>query len=201
MERKQGQRTGSPRDIYVARADGESMAPTQVTKSSGDEGEHDWQALPKCTKTGTADNDTLTGTSGRYVLCGAAGEDSIDGVGGNHILITGAGNRLAGPAGNDILNGARARTPPPMPAHADLANLTTGFAKEGGQQDALVNLERLNGSSAADTWSGRARSTCSTATAAQTGSAPRTDVHATPPTVERAATAPLETATRSRSVP
>jgi len=105
VERKQGQRTGSPRYIYVARADGSSMAPTQVTESSGDEGEHGWQALPKCTKTGTADNDTLTGTSGRYVLCGAAGEDSIDGVGGNHILITGAGDRLAGPAGNDILNG------------------------------------------------------------------------------------------------
>jgi uncharacterized repeat protein (TIGR01451 family) len=60
----------------------------------------------RCTKVGTAGNDTINGTANADVLCGLSGNDSLVGAAGNDILVGGPGaDRLRGSKGNDTLFG------------------------------------------------------------------------------------------------
>jgi hypothetical protein len=60
----------------------------------------------KPTITGTANNDTLNGTSGNDVIAGLAGNDTINGNGGNDIVCGGAGtDTISGGDGNDTMTG------------------------------------------------------------------------------------------------
>jgi hypothetical protein len=59
-----------------------------------------------CTKTGTANAETISGTSGADVICAGGGNDTVKGLGGNDILKGESGNdKLLGGVGDDTLDG------------------------------------------------------------------------------------------------
>lgn len=85
---------------------------------------------------GSADPETLRGTSGMDIMCGLGGDDLITGRGRRDVLAGGAGadrlsggrgnDRLSGGAGNDVLNGGRG----------------TDRCRGGPGRDTLSNCER-----------------------------------------------------------
>jgi hypothetical protein len=87
------QATGGPSRVFLARADGTSSSPPQITNGSVGEQSPDWQPLPRCTKRGTAGNDTLVRT---WVATSCAA--------------SGATTRSRASGANDILVAARATT-------------------------------------------------------------------------------------------
>lgn len=73
------------------------------------------QAVPPCTITGTAGNDTLNGTTGADVICGLGGNDTINGGNGADTISGGSGDdtvdggnsddTVYGDYGNDVMGG------------------------------------------------------------------------------------------------
>jgi Ca2+-binding RTX toxin-like protein len=150
-----GNVAGGASNIYVANADGSSTQPTQLTSLGGIN--PDWQPIPVCTKTVNADNDPLTGTIGKDVLCGDNRNNTINGAGGNDIILAkGGADNLTGALGNDTLNGGPGTdTVLYLGSTAVKASLTTEFATGVGS-DVLLGVENLTGSGANDRLTGSA---------------------------------------------
>jgi Ca2+-binding RTX toxin-like protein len=129
------QATGGPSRVFLARADGTSSSPPQITNGSVGEQSPDWQPLPRCTKRGTAGNDTLVRT---WVAtsCAASGATTRSRASGaNDILVGGPGNdRLIGSGGSDVVDGGPGTDTALYPRTAPVtANLTSGFARSVAQ--------------------------------------------------------------------
>jgi Ca2+-binding RTX toxin-like protein len=109
-----------------------------------------------CTKTGTANAETISGTSGADVICAGGGNDTIKGLGGNDVLKGDAGNdTLLGGVGNDTLDGGLGTDTASYSASltAVIASLATNSATGEGS-DTFLGVENLLGSSKADTLTG-----------------------------------------------
>jgi Ca2+-binding RTX toxin-like protein len=111
---------------------------------------------PSCTKTGTANAETISGTSGDDVICAGGGNDTIKGLGGNDTLKGEDGNdTLIGGVGNDSLDGGpgtdTASYAPSLTAV--IASLATNAAT-GEDSDTFAGTENLLGSSKADSLTG-----------------------------------------------
>ena len=111
-----------------------------------------------CTKTGTSNSETITGTSGADVICGRGGNDTIKGSGGNDTLLGEGGNdTLLGGTGDDTLNGG---TGTDTASYSESltevrASLDTNSATGEGS-DTFLDVEKLLGSSKADSLTGSA---------------------------------------------
>ena len=109
-----------------------------------------------CTKTGTANAETISGTSGADVICAGGGNDTVKGLGGNDILKGEAGNdKLLGGVGNDTLDGGTGTDTASY--SASLTAVTASVATNtstGEGSDTFVAVENLLGSSKADTLTG-----------------------------------------------
>ena len=111
---------------------------------------------PKCTKTGTANAETISGTSGDDVICGLGGNDILKGLGGNDTLRGAGGNdTLQGGVGNDALDGGTGTDTASYSASltAVSASLATN-SSTGEGSDSFLDVEDLLGSSKADTLTG-----------------------------------------------
>ncbi len=135
---------------------------------------------------GTNSDDTLNGTSGSDIIIGLDGNDVLSGGAGNDILLGGNGNdTVLGGNGNDILSGDNGDDTLDGGAGNDIllggqgvdlarytnatgsitANLTAGIVSGAGVgTDLLTGVERIRGSSFADTY---------VATGFNAGSSPR----------------------------
>ncbi|RCW85186.1 calcium-binding protein [Phyllobacterium bourgognense] len=105
-------------------------------------------------------NDILKGTSAANIIAGLAGNDSIYGRDGNDILIGGAGaDYLDGGNGFDIADYSSSA------AFIDLtADAAGGWSGTGGdaEGDTLVSIEKITGTTDADTFDGSALTTALT---------------------------------------
>jgi Tol biopolymer transport system component len=113
---------------------------------------------PTCTKTGTANAETISGTSGDDVICAGGGNDTIKGLGGNDTLKGEAGNdTLLGSVGNDALDGGLGTDTASYSASltAVIASLATN-SSTGEGSDTFSGVENLLGSPKADTLTGSA---------------------------------------------
>ena len=103
--------------------------------------------VPSCTITGTANAETISGTSGDDVICAGGGNDTVNGLGGNDILLGGVGNdALDGGLGTDTASYSASLT-------AVVASLATN-SSTGEGSDTFLGIEKLTGSSKADTLTG-----------------------------------------------
>jgi Ca2+-binding RTX toxin-like protein len=111
---------------------------------------------PSCTKTGTANAETISGTSGADVICAGGGNDTVKGLGGNDILKGQSGNdKLLGGVGDDTLDGEIGTD---TASYSDsltavIASLATN-SSTGEGSDTFAGVEKLLGSSKADTLTG-----------------------------------------------
>src|SRR5690606_14211724 len=103
---------------------------------------------------GDADDDVLTGGSGRDWITGGAGQDTLSGAQGDDILNGGADNEtIEGGAGADIIIGGYGLD---LASYATSINgvnidLSTGTATDGDAEgDTLVGIEGIIGSGADD---------------------------------------------------
>jgi subtilisin len=115
-------------------------------------------STPSCTKTGTANAETISGTSGADVICAGGGNDTLKGLGGNDILKGEDGNdKLLGGVGDDTLDGGTRTDTASYSASltAVSASLATN-SSIGEGSDSFVGVEKLLGSSKADTLIGSA---------------------------------------------
>jgi subtilisin len=115
-------------------------------------------STPSCTKTGTANAETISGTSGADVICAGGGNDTLKGLGGNDILKGEDGNdKLLGGVGDDTLDGGTGTDTASYSASltAVSASLATN-SSIGEGSDSFVGVEKLLGSSKADTLIGSA---------------------------------------------
>jgi Ca2+-binding RTX toxin-like protein len=114
---------------------------------------------------GTAGNDFIIGNDGNDLLSGGAGNDLLLGGNGDDTLLGGNGNDiLFGDNGNDTLDGGAGNDTVLGGQGIDLArytdatggitaNLTTGIVSGAGVgTDLLIGVERIRGSSFADTY-------------------------------------------------
>jgi Ca2+-binding RTX toxin-like protein len=111
-----------------------------------------------CTKTGTANAETISGTSGADVICAGGGNDIIKGLGGNDILKGEAGNdKLLGGIDNDTLDGGTGTDTASYSASLTgvIASLAANTATGEGS-DTFLGVENLLGSSKVDTLTGSA---------------------------------------------
>ncbi len=109
-----------------------------------------------CTKTGTANAETISGTSGDDVICAGGGNDTVKGLGGNDTLKGEGGNdTLLGGVGNDTLDGGLGTDTASYSASltAVVASLAANSATGEGS-DTFLDVENLLGSSKADTLTG-----------------------------------------------
>ena len=125
--------------------------------------EHSWSftttaAPASCTKTGTANAETISGTSGDDVICAGGGNDTVNGLGGNDTLKGEDGNdTLLGGIGNDSLDGGLGTDTASYSASltAVVASLATNSATGEGS-DSFLGVENLLGSPKADALTGSA---------------------------------------------
>ena len=134
-------------NIYVMNADGTGQGPIDVNPAKDEQ--PDWQPVPVCTMTVSAENDPLLGTSGNDVLCGDNRDNTINGGRGNDMILGGRANdSLTGGLGNDTVDGGSGTDAALYPgASAVRASLATGFATGVGS-DVLLSVEDLTGSRA-----------------------------------------------------
>jgi Ca2+-binding RTX toxin-like protein len=111
---------------------------------------------PNCTKTGTANAETLSGTSGADVICAGGGNDTVKGLGGNDILKGQGGNdKLLGGAGDDTLDGEIGTDTASYSASLTAVNASLATNSSTGEgSDTFVGVENLLGSPKADTLTG-----------------------------------------------
>jgi probable HAF family extracellular repeat protein len=113
---------------------------------------------PSCTKTGTANAETISGTSADDVICAGGGNDTIKGLGGNDTLRgEGGADTLLGGVGNDTLDGGTGTDTASYSASltAVTASLATN-SSTGEGSDTFLGVENLLGSSNADSLTGSA---------------------------------------------
>jgi Ca2+-binding RTX toxin-like protein len=116
------------------------------------------QPAPSCTKTGTANAETISGTSGADVICAGGGNDTVKGLGGNDTLLgEGGADTLLGGVGDDTLDGGSGTDTASYSASltAVTASLATNFSTGEGS-DTFLGVENLLGSSIADSLTGSA---------------------------------------------
>jgi bacillolysin len=113
-------------------------------------------STPSCTKTGTANAETISGTSGADVICAGGGNDTVKGLGGNDILKGEAGNdKLLGGVGDDTLDGDIGTDTASYSASLTAVNASLATNSSTGEgSDTFVGVEKLLGSSKADTLTG-----------------------------------------------
>jgi Ca2+-binding RTX toxin-like protein len=113
-------------------------------------------STPNCTKTGTANAELLSGTSGADVICAGGGNDTVKGLGGNDILKGQGGNdKLLGGVGNDTLDGDIGTDTASYSASLTAVNASLASNSSTGEgTDTFVGVEKLLGSSKADTLTG-----------------------------------------------
>jgi Ca2+-binding RTX toxin-like protein len=148
--------SSDPYDIFLVSTTGGTESRVTTDADINSTSNVDWQPTPRCTRIGTAGNDTLNGTAGKDVLCGLGGNDTINGGGGNDMILGGPGNdTLTGSLGNDIINGGPGTDAANYTSSATgiRASLTTGFATGAGT-DVLSYVENLTGSQAIDRLTG-----------------------------------------------
>jgi Ca2+-binding RTX toxin-like protein len=112
----------------------------------------------ECTLVGTSASETLTGTAGPDDICGRGGNDTIKGLGGDDVLKGEDGNdKLLGRVGDDTLDGGTGTDTASYSASltAVSASLATN-SSTGEGSDTFVGVEKLLGSSKADTLIGSA---------------------------------------------
>src|SRR5215212_5390958 len=111
---------------------------------------------PTCTKTGTANADTISGTSGDDVICARGGNDTIKGLSGSDILRGESGNdTILGGVGNDTLDGGLGTDTASYSASLTAVNASlTTKSSTGEGSDTFSGVENLLGSSKADTLTG-----------------------------------------------
>jgi glucose/arabinose dehydrogenase/PKD repeat protein len=111
---------------------------------------------PNCTKTGTANAETISGTSGDDVICARGGNDTVNGLGGNDTLKGEAGNdRLLGGAGDDALDGGLGTdTASYAPSLTAVTASLAANSATGEGSDTFLGVENLLGSSKADKLTG-----------------------------------------------
>ena len=109
-----------------------------------------------CTKTGTANAETLSGTSGADVICAGGGNDTVKGLGGNDILKGQGGNdKLLGGVGNDTLDGEIGTDTASYSASLTAVNASLATNSSTGEgTDTFLGVENLLGSSKSDTLTG-----------------------------------------------
>jgi hypothetical protein len=116
------------------------------------------QPAPSCTKTGTANAETISGTSGADVICAGGGNDTVKGLGGNDTLLgEGGADQLLGGVGDDTLDGGAGTDTASY--SASLTAVTTSLATNsstGEGSDTFLGVENLLGSSKADSLTGSA---------------------------------------------
>lgn len=112
------------------------------------------------THTGTPGINTLSGTAGNDVMLAHRGDDQINAGAGNDVLKGGSGNDIhnGGPGADRIIGGTGQDTASYAGSPTGVTiNLFTGAASGGDAAgDALVSIERVIGSSGADTLIGSA---------------------------------------------
>ena len=114
------------------------------------------QPPPSCTKTGTANAETISGTSADDVICAGGGNDTVKGLGGNDTLLgEGGADTLLGGVGDDTIDGGAGTDTASYSASltAVTASLATNSATGEGS-DTFLGVENLLGSSKADTLTG-----------------------------------------------
>jgi Bacterial Ig-like domain/FG-GAP-like repeat/RTX calcium-binding nonapeptide repeat (4 copies) len=109
-----------------------------------------------CTRTGTANAETISGTSEPDVICAGGGNDTIKGLGGNDVLKGEAGNdKLLGGVGDDTLDGGLGTDTASYSASLTAVNASLATNSSTGEgSDTFVDEENLLGSSKADTLTG-----------------------------------------------
>jgi Ca2+-binding RTX toxin-like protein len=109
-----------------------------------------------CTKSGTANAETISGTSGADVICAGAGNDTVKGLGGNDILKGQSGNdKLLGGVGDDTLDGDIGTDTASYSASLTAVSASLSTNRSTGEgTDTFVGVEKLLGSSKADTLTG-----------------------------------------------
>jgi Ca2+-binding RTX toxin-like protein len=109
-----------------------------------------------CTKTGTANAETISGTSAADVICAGGGNDTVKGLGGNDILKGQGGNdKLLGGVGGDTLDGDIGTDTASYSASLTAVNASLATNSSTGEgTDTFVGVEKLLGSSKADTLTG-----------------------------------------------
>jgi glucose/arabinose dehydrogenase len=109
-----------------------------------------------CTKTGTSNSETISGTSGEDVICAGGGNDTIKGLGGNDILKGQGGNdKLLGGVGDDTLDGDIGTDTASYSASLTAVDASLATNRSTGEgTDTFVGVEKLLGSSKADTLTG-----------------------------------------------
>lgn len=112
-----------------------------------DGGEFAWNDVLK----GGAGNDTLVGMSGDDSILGNAGNDSLDGGSGNDVLSGGAGNNTIN--GGDGIDSAD-YSALASAINVDLRRLSGQVTTTSGISDTLESVEKIIGSSVADTMVG-----------------------------------------------
>jgi Ca2+-binding RTX toxin-like protein len=149
---------------YTALSQGTHTFEVRATNSAGPDptpANRTWTVAvpaPKCTKTGTANSETISGTAGDDVICAGGGDDTLKGLGGNDTLKGEDGNdTLLGGIGNDKLDGGLGTDTASYSASltAVIASLATNSATGEGS-DTFLGLEALLGSPYADTLTGSA---------------------------------------------
>jgi len=113
-------------------------------------------STPICTKTGTANAETISGTSGADVICAGGGNDTVKGLGGNDILKGQDGNdKLLGGVGDDTLDGDIGTDTASYSTSLTAVNASLATNSSTGEgTDTFVGVEKLLGSSKADTLTG-----------------------------------------------
>ena len=152
---------GGEQKIYTVNPDGSGETVAVDLSGMGYIEAIDWGAAPpppptQCTKTGTANAETISGTSGADVICAGSGNDTIKGLGGNDTLKGEAGNDiLLGGLGDDTLDGGLGADTASYSASltAVTASLATN-SSTGEGSDTFLGLENLLGSSKPDTLTG-----------------------------------------------
>jgi Ca2+-binding RTX toxin-like protein len=110
----------------------------------------------ECTLVGTSASETLTGTADPDAICGRGGSDTINGLGGNDILKgEGGADKLIGGVGDDTLDGDVGTDAASYSASLTAVNASLATNRSTGEgTDTFVGVEKLLGSSKADTLTG-----------------------------------------------
>jgi Ca2+-binding RTX toxin-like protein len=161
--------------IFLGDGDDTAVVHSEPVSVSGDGGNDELTALcpgPRCRASGKSGddiitgfslaigrggNDTMTGSDRPDELFGSSGDDTIDGGGGPDQIFPGFGNdTVDGGEGPDIVVFDSAGFPTPSGRVGVIVNLRTGVATTGSQQDTLVGVERVRGTTRDDRLIGNA---------------------------------------------
>ena len=148
--------SGADRAVYANAATAVVVNLSNAAVNTGEAAGDTYSSIENIT--GSAFNDTLTGTNGGNSILGGNGNDTLSGLGGIDSLFGNDGNDLLiGGAGADMLSGGSGsdRASYATAAAAVIANLTSSGANTGDAAgDTYASIEHLTGSDFNDTLTG-----------------------------------------------